>query len=80
MQQESKTVIATRVPPGDRWSVVGVEEVQESLMDALEAYYVETEYTGDYYLSPREGKLYRVDMEDTPPPPVKKYSIYENDF
>ena len=49
-------------------------------MDALEAYYLKTNYTGDFYFSPREGKIFKVGFEEAPAPPPKRYSIYENDF
>ena len=37
---EKNIKIADRVPPGDRWQVTGVKEIQPSLTDALNAYYV----------------------------------------
>ena len=82
MEQIVKTVIANRVPPGDRWNLVGdtSDNVQATLMDALEAYYLKTNYTGDFYFSPREGKIFKVGFEEAPAPPPKRYSIYENDF
>ena len=82
MEQIVKTVIANRVPPGDRWNLVGdsSDNIQDTLMDALEAYYLKTNYTGDFYFSPREGKIFKVGFEEAPSPPPKRYSIYENDF
>ena len=82
MEQIVKTVIANRVPPGDRWNLVGdtSDNVQATLMDALEAYYLKTNYTGDFYFSPREGKIFKVGFEEAPAPPPKRYSIYENDY
>ena len=82
MDQIVKTVIANRVPPGDRWNLVGdsSDDVKDTLMDALEAYYVNTGYTGDFYFSPREGKIFKVGFEEAPAPPPKRYSIYENDY
>ena len=82
MEQIVKTVIANRVPPGDRWNLVGdnSNNIQDTLMDALEAYYLKTNYTGDFYFSPREGKIFKVGFEEAPAPPPKRYSIYENDF
>tara|TARA_R110002020_G_scaffold348785_2_gene562412 strand:- start:24147 stop:24392 length:246 start_codon:yes stop_codon:yes gene_type:complete len=81
MDQIVKTVIANRVPPGDRWNLVGdsSDNIQATLMDALEAYYLKTNYTGDFYFSPREGKIFKVGFEEAPAPPPKRYSIYEND-
>ena len=82
MEQIVKTVIANRVPPGDRWNIVGdsSDDIKDTLMDALESYYVKTGYTGDFYFSPREGKIFKVGFEEAPAPPPKRYSIYENDF
>jgi hypothetical protein len=34
---EKLVEIADRMPPGDKWKVKGVEEIQSSLTDALEA-------------------------------------------
>jgi hypothetical protein len=36
---EKNIKIADRVPPGDRWQVTGVKEIQPSLTDALNVYY-----------------------------------------
>jgi hypothetical protein len=36
---EKNIEIANRIPPGDRWQVIGVEGIQNGLTDALEAYY-----------------------------------------
>jgi hypothetical protein len=36
---EKNVEIANRIPPGDRWQVIGVEGIQNGLTDALEAYY-----------------------------------------
>ena len=82
MDQIVKTVIANRVPPGDRWNLVGdnSDNIQDTLMDALEAFYIKTGYTGDFYFSPREGKIFKVGFEEAPAPPPKRYSIYENDY
>jgi hypothetical protein len=33
---EKNFKIADRVPPGDRWQVINVKEIQPSLTDALE--------------------------------------------
>ena len=77
--QEKLIKIADRVPPGDRWSVVGVNSTQNSLVDALEAYYtIATLKPKAFRLELSEGKLYAIisnEIEVKEPEP-KKYSIY----
>lgn len=77
--QEKLIKIADRVPPGDRWSVVGVNGTQNSLVDALEAYYtIATLKPKAFRLELSEGKLYAIisnEIEVKEPEP-KKYSIY----
>jgi len=77
---EFNELIAERVPPGDKWRVVVDEKniVYPSLMDALEAYFSLTRFTGDFRLSPRNGQLYAIKekQETILPKPAKKYNIY----
>ena len=77
--QEKLIKIADRVPPGDRWSVIGVNSTQNSLVDALEAYYtIATLKPKAFRLELSEGKLYAIisnEIEVKEPEP-KKYSIY----
>ena len=83
MDQIVKTVIANRVPPGDRWNLVGdnSDDVKDTSNGCIRShYYIKTGYTGDFYFSPREGKIFKVGFEEAPAPPPKRYSIYENDF
>ena len=56
------------------------DEVQETLMDALEAFYLKSGYTGDFYFSPREGKIFKVGFEEAHAPLPKRYQIFENIF
>jgi hypothetical protein len=72
-------LIATRVPPGDRWSLVGSDEVHGSLTDTLEAYFQEVQQPCDFKLSPMKGELYSLTskaVEKAPPPPPKKFNMY----
>jgi len=76
---EKNIEIANRIPPGDRWQVIGVEGIQNGLTDALEAYYnVATIKPKAFRLGLTEGKLYAIvnnEVEIKEPEP-KKYSIY----
>ena len=83
MTQETKIVeqnvlIAERVPPGDKWRLIGEKEVHPSLTDALEAYMAKTGFKGNYRLEPLQSKLYAIDAKEVeiPKPVEKRYSIY----
>jgi hypothetical protein len=76
---EKNIKIADRVPPGDRWQVVGVKEIQPSLTDALNAYYESaTVKPQAFRLEPMKGSLYIITTEDIEiiPEPPKKYNLY----
>ena len=77
---ERNEVIATRVPPGDRWALVEDSKkiIHKSLTDALEAYLTSTGFKGEYRLAPLDSKLYAIKTseEEVKPQPVKKYNIY----
>lgn len=76
---ENYTLIARRVPPGDKWRLVSDEPdgpVYKSLTDTLEAYMLKTHFKGEYKLSPLESKLYSIQSKEVPPPPERKYGIY----
>ena len=77
--QEKLIEIANRVPPGDRWQVSNVNDIQNGLTDALEAYYqIATLKPKAFRLDLSQGKLYAIvssEVEIKEPEP-KKYSIY----
>mgnify|MGYP003624650676 FL=1 len=77
---ERNEVIATRVPPGDRWSLVedSKKVIHKSLTDTLEAYLMSTNFKGEYRLAPLDGKLYAIKTteEEVKPEQVKTYNIY----
>ena len=75
---EQKQLIAERVPPGDRWSLLGDSIVHESLTDALEAYFQKTKFNKAFYLDPIGSALYAVDRVEVEiqQEPVKEYSFY----
>jgi hypothetical protein len=43
-QVEKNIQIAERVPPGDRWKLLGGEKVYESITEVLNAYYQQVNY------------------------------------
>ena len=51
---EQKQLIADRVPPGDRWALTAdpSKKVHESLTEALEAYFQQTQYNAAFNLDP----------------------------
>ena len=59
---EHNELIATRVPPGDRWQLVGdvKKQVWPTLTDVLEAYLNKTGFKGEYRLDPLSSKLYAI--------------------
>jgi len=76
---EKNIKIADRIPPGDKWQVVGVKEIQPSLTDALNAYYeTATVKPQAFRLEPMKGSLYIITTEDVEiiPEPPKKYNLY----
>ena len=81
---ERNEVIATRVPPGDRWSLVEDPKkvIHKSLTDALEAYLGVTNFKGENRLAPLDSKLYAIKTtkEEIKPEPIKKYNIYGDEY
>ena len=77
---ENKTLIATRVPPGDKWRLADEPngKVHPTLTDALEAYMIKTGFKGDYRLEPLNSSLYAITTEEQiiEPPKQKLYSLY----
>lgn len=78
VQEEIKTRVAKRVPPGDRWTPLSNSTVVlDSLTDVLEFIYQEEGNT-QFYMDEREGFVYIVDTEEKviEPEPEKKWSLY----
>ena len=75
-QIEKYILIAKRVPPGDRWSLLNDDKVYNSLTETLEAYYQTVNTPYDFKLSPLKGELYVITTENIAPPPPKKFNIY----
>jgi hypothetical protein len=71
-----KQLIATRVPPGDRW-VLDEEEndvIYSSLTDCLNQIFLVHQAT-QFYVDAKKGEVYIEDGVEKPQP-VKKYSLY----
>ena len=81
---ERNELIATRVPPGDRFTLVDDSKkvIHKSLTDTLEAYLEVTNFKGEYRLAPLDGKLYAIKSteEEIKPEPIKKYNIYGDEY
>lgn len=77
-QAEKNILIAKRVPPGDRWSLLnGDDTVYTSLTETLEAYYQRvTVKPQAFRLEPLKGELYVITTENVEAPPPKKFNIY----
>ncbi len=72
-----KELVANRVPPGDRWSLIGEESdvvVFGSLTDCLNRIYVIHKAT-QFFIDAKKGEVH---IEDgvKEPEPIKKYSLY----
>ena len=77
---EHNELIATRVPPGDRWTLRtdNRKVIHNSLTEALESYFMETKQKSEYRLAPMDGKLYVIKTieEEILPDPPKTFNIY----
>ena len=69
-----KELKATRVPPGDRWSIVGSEEVYLSLTELLNAIYKQTKST-EFFVDAKTGEVHIEDGVE-PPVEIETYSMY----
>ena len=77
-EEEVKTKVAKRVPPGDRWAPLSNTTVLlDSLTDVLEFVYQDMGKT-QFYMDAREGYVYVVDTEEVviEPEPTKTWSLY----
>ena len=71
-----KQLVATRVPPGDRW-ILDEEEndvIYGSLTDCLNQIFLVHEAT-QFFVDAKKGEVYIEDGVEKPQP-VKKYSLY----
>ena len=79
--EEHLELIATRVPPSDRWRLVmdGPEgKIHKSLTEALEAWFQKSGEKAEFRLAPLDSKLYVIRTEEVEikPEPPKKFNIY----
>jgi len=76
--EERYELIATRVPPGDNWVLVGNkdEEVIEGLVPTLTTYLRQTGFKGEYKLSPLQGELFAIFQEEVPKPEPQVWDLY----
>ncbi len=77
-KEEYLEVIATRVPPGDRWSLVDNKTIHNSITEALEAWFQKTGEKAEFRLAPLDSKLYVIRTEEVEikPEEPKKFNIY----
>jgi hypothetical protein len=77
---EYNELIATRVPPGDQWVLVGDKSkvIHKSLTDVLEAWFEKNQEKAEFRLAPLDSKLYviRSEEKEIQPEPVKRFNIY----
>ena len=76
--KEINVLIAQRVPPGDRWSLINEDTVHKSLTETLEAYFQKVNQPCEFRLAPLKGELYMITTkeETIKQDPPKKYNIY----
>ena len=77
-QVEFNELIAQRVPPSDRWSLVGddTKTVYNSLTEVLEAWFDKNQEKAEFRLAPLDSKVYVIRTENKSPEPPKRYNIY----
>jgi hypothetical protein len=77
-KKEFYELIANRVPPGDRWALVGESEIHNSLTEVLEAWFEKTGEKAEFKLNPIGGKAYVIRTEEVEIKPVtpKKFNMY----
>lgn len=78
---EVKKEIFKRLPPGDRWVELGLEDarVYTSLTEALEHYFQKAG-ARQYYIDAGAGLLYTIMEQPDPVIPIKQFSIYGDDY
>ena len=66
--------IATRVPPGDRWKIVGSDVLYLSLTEALNSIYLQHKVS-DFHLDAKKGVIYIDDGVEVEPV-IETYDLY----
>ena len=66
--------IATRVPPGDRWKIVGSDVLYTSLTDALNSIYLEHKVS-DFHIDAKKGVIF-IDDGVVVEPVIETFDLY----
>ena len=66
--------VATRVPPGDRWKVVGSDVLYTSLTDALNSIYLQHKVS-DFHIDARKGVIFIDDGVEVEPV-IETFDLY----
>ena len=66
--------VATRVPPGDRWKVVGSDVLYTSLTDALNSIYLEHKVS-DFHIDAKKGVI-MIDDGVEVEPVIETFDLY----
>jgi hypothetical protein len=66
--------IATRVPPGDRWKVLGSDVLYTSLTDALNSIYLEHKVS-DFHIDAKKGVILIDDGVEIEPE-IETFDLY----
>ena len=69
-----KQEIATRVPPGDRWKIVGSDVLYLSLTEALNSIYLQHKVS-DFHIDAKKGVIY-IDDGVKVEPVIETYDLY----
>lgn len=76
MKEEKLELIATRVPPGDRWQLTdGSSTIYENLTEALNAWFVKHKQKVEFRLAPLDSKLYAIKTVEVTPE-IKTFDLY----
>jgi len=74
IETENRTLIANRIPPGDRWSLIGEEKIYPSITEVLNAYFEKvTVKPLAYRLEPLNNKIYALQTSTEPDPSMEIY-------
>ncbi len=66
--------VATRVPPGDRWKVIGSDVLFTSLTDALNSIYLEHKVS-DFHIDAKKGVIF-IDDGVVIEPEIETFDLY----
>ena len=77
---DMKELKAKRVPPGDRWALTNTDDdkIYSSLTEVLNAIFMDTGLS-QFYLDAQKGEVHVEDGKEKPEP-IKKYSLYGEEY